>query len=177
MSKSRFGMHMIDDVVACCIRSEARRVSCPEYLAMGIAGAESGWDPNAVGDNGQSYGLFQLNIAGGQGTDYTGEPQLLLNPRLNARIAMQAIVKAAWMCGNQGKEGTDYVACVAVNSGHPGHISTSDPRVQKIVRITCECIFNSDGSWAHWPDFHESVCAAIVIPATPAPPTPTPTPG
>jgi len=177
MSSSLYGHHRIDDIVACCIRDEALRVGCPEYLAMGIAGAESGWDPNALGDGGLSYGLFQLYVAGGQGSEYRDNPTLLFNPRLNSRIAVVPIAQAAWKCTVAGEQGVDFIACVAVHSGHPGHISTSDPRVQRIVRITLEVVFDRYGNFARWPTLRRSDCAGVTIPVPGVPTPPPPMPG
>ena len=45
------------------IIAEARRQGVDPALALGLAQAESSFNPNAVGDNGKSIGLFQLQPA------------------------------------------------------------------------------------------------------------------
>lgn len=146
------------------IRDEARRADCPEHIALGIAGAESNWDPNAHGDGCHSYGLFQLYVNGGQGDPYSSNPDLLYHPRLNSRLAMPPIVNAYNWWEAQGYRGVDLIGLTAVYSGHPGRVPLSDPRVQRIVDYTLRLIFNKDGSWADWPTFNRRVCSDVVIP-------------
>jgi len=146
------------------IRDEARRVDLPDFIALGIAGAETNWDPTAVGDSGHSYGLFQLYVNGGQGDSWAGDPELLKNPRLNSRLAMPPIRDAYRWWEAKGYRGVDLIGLTAVYSGHPGRVPLSDPRVRRIVRITLELVFEEDGSYARWPDFHRSDCADIVMP-------------
>lgn len=50
---------------------------------------ESSWNPNAIGDNGTSFGLMQMHQGGGLGDGYTQE-QLLDGPT-NFRLAAQYI--------------------------------------------------------------------------------------
>lgn len=171
-----FGQHVIDSVIACVIRDEARRAGVPEFIAMGIAGAESGWDPDALGDSGLSYGLFQLYTGDGQGSPYADNPEVLFNPRLNARVAMGPIAAAYASCQESGLSGSNLIACTATGSGHPGPVSWTDSRVRRIVRIALELIFLPDGRWATWPPFDPGVCAGVTIPDAPPPPSPSPLP-
>lgn len=76
-----------------------------------------------------SVGLFQLNRRGGQGVGYT--VQQLMDPRINAEIAARYIAPAIEKC-SKARDGT--ISCVTTNSGHPGLVPYSDPRVLEIVR-------------------------------------------
>jgi len=65
----------------------AREVGVPAELALAVAAQESDLDPNAVGDNGKSVGLFQLHEAGmGSGMGNTR-----YDPEVNARTALGAL--------------------------------------------------------------------------------------
>lgn len=185
----QYGQSAIDDVVACIIRDESRKVQVPDWLLMGIDGAESGWDPNALGDevsgptvvvggvtynsyrdpsSGRYYsslGLAQLNICGGQGTGYN--PTDLLNPRLNTQVAIQPVTNAYVWAVQNGYTGTDLIRQVATHSGHPGRVDPHDPRVDHIVDVTLRLIFMPDGSWAQWPPFNAAVCAGVPPPPPP----------
>jgi hypothetical protein len=164
----QYGQFAIDDIIACIIRDEARKANIPDWIPMGIAGAESGWDPAPPpGDNGRSWGLFQLYIDGGQGSDYVNNPQALNDPRLNTQIAMPYIAAGYVWAVNHGYTGTDLIRQVAVHSGHPGAIDPHDPRVDRIVDITMRLIMMPDGSWATWPPFNASVCAGVPPPPPP----------
>jgi hypothetical protein len=185
----QYGQTAIDDIVACIIRDESRKANIPDWVAMGIAGAESGWTPGALGDEvsgptvvvgGKTYnsyrdpasgryyssiGLFQENICGGQGTGYS--PTDLLNPRFNAQVGVPPIANAYVWAVQNGYQGTDLIRQVATHSGHPGRIDPMDPRVSHIVDVTLRLIFNPDGSWATWPPFNAAVCAGLPPPPPP----------
>jgi len=185
----QFGQYNIDDYVACVIRDEARKANIPDWLPMGIAGAESSWDPNAKGDevsgptvvvggttyyayqdpaSGRYYsslGLFQLNICGGQGSGYN--PVDLFDPRRNAQIAMPPIAGGYVWAVNHGYTGTDLIRQVAIHSGHPGYVDPFDYRVQNIVDITLRLLFNADGTWAQFPPFNAAACSGLPPPPPP----------
>jgi hypothetical protein len=173
---TRLGQFTIDDVIACVIRDEARRLDCPEFLALGIAGAESNWDPLALGDNGRSFGLFQLYIDGGQGSDWQDNPVVLYNPRFNSRIAIPPIKRAYDAATAYGLTGTVAIRATAVASGHPGPVDLYDDRVDRIVDYCLRLVFNRDGTCAQWPAHEASVCSSVGVddPWGSAPPAPTP---
>lgn len=81
--------------------------------------------PNPGDQPEESVGLFQLNRMGGQGAGFTVEQ--LQNPAINAEIAARYIGPAVKKCGSGN------LACIAVNSGHPGPVDVTDNRVQTIV--------------------------------------------
>src|SRR5262249_18508782 len=68
----------------------------PLPLVAAVIQVESDWNPRALGDNGTSFGLFQLHI-GGQAEDaFRGGHSIddLYNPEINARYAMPYIASA-----------------------------------------------------------------------------------
>src|SRR5215472_5705954 len=56
-----------DPAVLQALAKAAQDAGVPYNVALAVAVAESGLDPNAVGDHGCSHGLFQLNTCGGEG--------------------------------------------------------------------------------------------------------------
>lgn len=104
----------------------------PVEIWLPILWAESTGNPYAHNTRppDDSVGLFQLNRRGGQGAGYTVDQ--LKNPVINAEIASRPIAQAMAVCARQGQAGN--IVCIAINSGHPGPVPTSDPRVQTINR-------------------------------------------
>lgn len=94
------------------------------------SGNPMAYNPGTPGRPEDSVGLFQLNRAGGQGAGYTREQ--LHNPALNAEIASRYIAEGYQRCRAMG-DGS--IACVAVNSGHPGNVPRDDRRILWIVQL------------------------------------------
>ncbi len=95
----------------------------PESIWGSIVGVESQGNPNAEGDyqNGvpKSFGLFQIYTAGGLGDKYQNNPDALLNPETNARIAYDSI-KPAYEAGlKRGLSGFQLAEYVSANAGFP----------------------------------------------------------
>lgn len=113
----------------------AASAGVPSYIWQSIVLMESGGNPNSHYSTSRedSYGLFQLNTMGGQGSDYASNPSVLYNPRLNAEIAMPSISAAYWEGVNSGYGGADLAAYTAANSGHPGFgLSLNQSAVVKV---------------------------------------------
>src|SRR5205823_1081411 len=89
----------------------------PEYVWYPIMMAESTGNPNAVGDNGCSIGLFQLNRCGGQGAGYSAYS--LRDPATNAQVAAQYI-RPAYDAVKSETTPETAAAETAIRSGHPG---------------------------------------------------------
>jgi hypothetical protein len=70
-----------------------------------IALAESGGNPNAIGDNGNSIGLFQNNMYAGRGFGHTKEQ--LLDPEYNTRLAAKDLINHYNKAKNLGYKGSD----------------------------------------------------------------------
>src|SRR5574341_227223 len=114
----------------------------PPSVWYPIALAESGFNPRAMGDNGDSIGLFQLNTRGGQSSRY--DPTQLIDPILNASIAAPAIVFAFDNVRDHYPQ-NEWAAQVARRSGHPGGSITkpfaeNDPRIQRIRSLSQQFI-------------------------------------
>lgn len=58
-------------------------------LLLAIAKYESGYTPEAIGDNGCSYGLLQFNTCGGLGAGHS--PENLMDAGYNLRLGAQYI--------------------------------------------------------------------------------------
>lgn len=78
---------------------------------------ESGGNPYAIGDNGDSIGLFQNNMAGGRGAGHKKED--LLNPEYNASISIPALYRVYLDGAMKGLRGSDLVAYVSRNGQRP----------------------------------------------------------
>lgn len=93
----------------------------PDALWETIAQVESGFNVNALGDNGTSYGLFQLHIGGQFPSAYLNNPTALDDPGLNAQYAMPNIAKAwASLGGSFDASSPSWWQAFAAQSGHPG---------------------------------------------------------
>jgi soluble lytic murein transglycosylase-like protein len=64
------------------IDAEASAYGLDSELVKGLIGQESGFDPKAIGDDGTSYGLMQVQEATARGVGVTGN---LLDPANNVR--------------------------------------------------------------------------------------------
>jgi len=82
-----------------------------KMVLYAIALAESGGNPNAIGDNGNSIGIFQNNMAGGRGTGHTKED--LLDPEYNIRISMKELFNAFMQGRNMGITGSSLATFVS----------------------------------------------------------------
>ena len=72
------------------IIDSARRHGVDPYLAVAIATVESRLDPDAVGDDGTSFGLFQLH-KGGELGELT--PEEAKDPKTNADVALSVVAQ------------------------------------------------------------------------------------
>jgi hypothetical protein len=120
---------MSQATVLIVIESIIQQYNVPLLLISAIIEVESAWNPNALGDNGTSYGLFQLHIGGqaDQAIKDGHKPSDLFDPALNAKYAMPSIAQAwnnlkATFQVNNFTWWLDF----ATQSGHPGG-SRTDP--------------------------------------------------
>lgn len=100
------------------IDSMANKYGVAPWVAEDIAKLESSFNPNAVGDNGTSFGLYQLHW-GGQGTGYTASQ--LENPNTNADIGIKNMSSAYKKGVSLGLSGYALLDYTATHSGHPGY--------------------------------------------------------
>lgn len=111
------------------VNSVMAAAGVPWQVWVPICAAESTFNANAhntgtPGHPEDSVGLFQLNRNGGQGAGHSVAE--LKDPKLNAQIAASYLGPAVQKCG------ADNIGCIAVNSGHPGPVSQTDPRILTI---------------------------------------------
>lgn len=129
-------MGMIPETIYQAVAPSFQQLGVPDYVWMAIGHMETGgtWDPKALGDQGKSFGLFQLYTAGGQGDPYASDPTVLYDPAINAQVAAPEIARAYHLARTMGMaDGPDLAAYVAANSGHPGYnLPLSDPAVQLV---------------------------------------------
>jgi hypothetical protein len=93
----------------------------PTNIWETVAYQESAYDPQKVGDQGTSFGLFQLHQGGQLPAQYNSNPQVVFDPSLNAQIAMPAIARA-WnsLKGSFQANNIGWWQQFAAQSGHPG---------------------------------------------------------
>ncbi len=103
------------------VASVAMQYGVPDSIWETVADAESGYNVAAVGDNGTSFGLFQLHQGGQLPSQYNNNPRAVFDPRLNAEIAMPAIARA-WnnLKGSFNASSQSWWQSFAAQSGHPG---------------------------------------------------------
>lgn len=70
------------------VRIEASRNGVDPAVILALIQSESSFNPNAIGDNGKSFGLMQIQIPTAQSVmgDPTITPQTLINPDTNIQI-------------------------------------------------------------------------------------------
>jgi len=93
--------------VADMIRRVAAEYGVPAELALAVAQQESGFNPRAVGDNGNSFGLFQLNRNGLLKSSGLSQQQAL-DAETNARAGIRNLAAVA-----RSMPGADYGAIAA----------------------------------------------------------------
>ncbi|MGI2749630.1 transglycosylase SLT domain-containing protein [Bacillus cytotoxicus] len=105
------------------IIEEAKKVNLPEWIPLTIAEHESRLNPRSVGDNGTSFGLFQLHRGGGLAPEHVTDEQLK-DPRTNAQIAMPHLLKGYKRGVQKGLTDFALLKYIANTSGWPGNLET-----------------------------------------------------
>ena len=100
------------------IIEEAKKVNLPEWIPLAIAEHESRLNPRSVGDNGTSFGLFQLHRDGLAPEHLTDDE--LKDPRTNAQIAMPHLMKGYKRGVQKGLTDFALLKYIANTSGWPG---------------------------------------------------------
>jgi hypothetical protein len=120
---------MSQETVLTAIESIIQQYDVPILLISAIIEVESAWNPNALGDNGTSYGLFQLHIGGqaDQAIKDGHKPTDLFDPALNTKYALPSIAQA-WDSLKATFQVNNFTWWLdfAAQSGHPGG-SRTDP--------------------------------------------------
>lgn len=105
----------------------AQRYGVPDSIWETVAYQESGFNTRAVGDNGTSFGLFQLHEGGQLPQSYYSDPQAVFDPGLNAQLAMPAIARAYQQSGQVNTSSLSWWEKFGSISGHPGGAAGVDP--------------------------------------------------
>jgi len=105
----------------------AQRYGVPDSIWETVAYQESGFNAKAVGDNGTSFGLFQLHEGGQLPQQYYSDPQAVFDPGLNALLAMPAIARGYQQSGQVQTANLAWWERFGGISGHPGGQPGVDP--------------------------------------------------
>lgn len=125
----------------------AQQYGVPDAIWEDLAWVESNYMPTEVGDNGTSFGLFQLHIGGQLPSQYYSNPQAVFDPGLNAQIAMPHIA-SAWngLKATFDPNSLAWWQNFAAQSGHPGGFP-GDPATNHLASIE-QAQYNSSISLA-----------------------------
>lgn len=163
----RLGRVDVPDHIACLVRQAVIEIGGFDWVVMGIVSAESGFDPNAVGDAGCSIGLLQLNTCGGQGNDYRNNKDALKDPKLNLQVGVPPIAVATLQATQRGYTGERFIKEIARSSGHPGFVPLDDPRLEHIYDDTVRLITDNRGNLVKWPVHDPRRCSGAIAPPPP----------
>lgn len=118
----------------------------PDQIWETVASVESSFNPTAQGDNGTSFGLFQLHRGGQLGNL---SEQQAFDPSINAQTAMPSIASAWAALGPSfDPSNATWWEQFAAQSGHPGGSpgqAVTDAEAQKLQAAYNQ---NADGSTA-----------------------------
>ncbi|MGE7881885.1 invasion protein [Bacillus sp. NPDC094077] len=98
----------------------ASRYGIPDWIPLSIADHETKFNRKAIGDNGTSFGLFQLH-RGGLAPAWLSE-ESLMDSQTNATIAISNMVKSYERGLKKGLKEWDLLKYVANTSGWPGNL-------------------------------------------------------
>lgn len=100
----------------------AQQQGVPSWLWEDVASVESGFNPQAVGDNGTSWGIFQLHQGGQADAAFAQGYSVanLYNPATNAQFALPAIASAWNRLKSTFSNNMSWWTQFAAASGHPG---------------------------------------------------------
>ncbi len=97
------------------ITAVAKQMGVDPQLALATAYHESGFNPQSVGDQGTSFGLFQLHRGGELGSL---TPQQAFDPITNARVALSQFASVQKQTGTSNDPG--FIAASAQRPADPG---------------------------------------------------------
>lgn len=121
MAQGGSNVSTVPSAILSAVQPIARQDNVPDALWETVADVESGFNPNALGDQGTSFGLFQLHIGGQFPSQYLSDPTALDDPGLNAQFALPDIAKA-WhdLSASFDPNSSAWWEQFAAQSGHPG---------------------------------------------------------
>ncbi|EOP90898.1 hypothetical protein IGM_02160 [Bacillus cereus HuB4-4] len=119
VAKHAYDQHITFAKVRNTIKQISVEHDIPSWIPLSIAFHESKFDPDAVGDQDTSFGLFQLHRGGLAPEELTNEE--LKNVETNTRIAISNMKNAYNRGLKQKLKGLDLLKHVANTSGWPGN--------------------------------------------------------
>jgi hypothetical protein len=138
-SGSTNGLHPRAAEMAQLVARHARELGMNQNATVAAVAAmlqESGGDPNKPGDYGRrdhkphSFGLFQLNFRGGEGTANHLTPQQALDPDINASTALKYFAANQHRTSNPGQ-----LALISQNPSDPNYVSNVNRWVGEARRL------------------------------------------
>lgn len=102
------------------ISEVAKRHGIPDWIPLSIADHETKFNRKAIGDNGTSFGLFQLHRGGLAPAQLSEES--LMDSQINATIAISNMVNSYERGVKKGLKDWDLLKYVANTSGWPGNL-------------------------------------------------------
>jgi hypothetical protein len=111
----------------------ANQYNIPGQIWQSIIQTESGFNPTAIGDNGTSFGLFQLHYGGQAPANISADA--LFNPVINAQYALPYIGQAWSQLGPSFDDSLSWWERFAVASGHPGGSVTNQSTINEAQQL------------------------------------------
>ncbi|PFD44725.1 invasion protein [Bacillus cereus] len=102
------------------ISEVAKRHGIPDWIPLSIADHETKFNRKVIGDNGTSFGLFQLHRGGLAPAQLSEES--LMDSQINATIAISNMVNSYERGVKKGLKDWDLLKYVANTSGWPGNL-------------------------------------------------------
>ncbi|MED1559046.1 invasion protein [Bacillus paramycoides] len=102
------------------ISKVAKRNGIPDWIPLSIADHETKFNRKVIGDNGTSFGLFQLHRGGLAPAQLSEES--LMDSQINATIAISNMVNSYERGVKKGLKDWDLLKYVANTSGWPGNL-------------------------------------------------------
>ena len=116
----------------------ASSLGVPDRIWQSVVQIESGGNPNAIGDNGTSFGLFQLHV-GGQAPSGVPTSQLL-DPATNAKYGLPSVASTWNSLKSSFDDSTSWWTKFAEQSGHPGY----DPVLASQVAVKLKAAYDAN---------------------------------
>lgn len=130
-------MAILSNDVYSAVEPTAQSLGVPDKLWETIANMESGFNPGSVGDNGTSFGLFQLHIGGQANAAIQAgySTSDLLNPAINAKFGLPAIADSWNKLKGSFDDSLGWWSNFAAISGHPGAGSNTGSVAQSLKAL------------------------------------------
>jgi soluble lytic murein transglycosylase-like protein len=149
----------------------ARDFELEPALVAGVVDTESGFNPEAVGDAGRSFGLMQLYLEGA-GSEFRDNPEALLNPETNLRAGCEYLrdcllsfrdrgddsLRLGISAYNQGIAGARQHG-LAVNPGYVDSVLAAREKWRQLI-YEAECLAHLDAVWGHLMGITQGVARA-----------------